>query len=73
MGDIIIVRQTSAIMDQEKLIERIKETFGKLKVLELSRILKKEQFDLPDLICITHHKEEAIAFRAAWILESLYL
>jgi len=60
-------------MDHEKLIERIKETFGKLKVLELSRALRKEQFDLLDLIGITHHKEEAIAFRAAWILENLYL
>jgi len=60
-------------MDREKLIERIKETFGKLKVLELSRVLRKEQFDLLDLIGITHHKEEAIAFRAAWILENLYL
>src|SRR3569623_3697925 len=60
-------------MDREKLIERIKETFGKLKVLELSCILKKEHFDLVDLIRITQHQEEAIAFRAAWILENLYL
>ncbi|HWZ36575.1 MAG TPA: hypothetical protein VNW51_10465 [Mucilaginibacter sp.] len=60
-------------MDQQKLIERIKETIGKLKVLELSNILKKEQFDLRELIQITHHKKEAIAFRAAWILENLYL
>jgi len=30
-------------MDHEKLIEYIKETFGKLKVLELSRVLRKEQ------------------------------
>ena len=42
-------------MDHEKLIERIKETFGKLKVLELSRVLRKEQFDLLDLIGITYH------------------
>lgn len=60
-------------MDQQKLIERIKETFGKLKVLELGAILRKEQFDLRDLIQITHHQDEAIAFRAAWILENLYL
>lgn len=60
-------------MDQQKLIEHIKETFGKLKVLELSRILKKEQFDLRELIQITYHNEEAIAFRAAWIMENLYL
>jgi len=28
---------------------------------------------LCDLILITHHHEEAVAFRAAWILENLYL
>ncbi|GAA4086761.1 hypothetical protein [Mucilaginibacter panaciglaebae] len=60
-------------MNQNQLIERIKETFGKLKVLELSGILKNEQFNLGDLIAVTHHHDEAIAFRAAWILENLYL
>lgn len=60
-------------MNQSQLLESIHQTLGKLKVIELSRILKQEQFNLRDLIDITHYKDEAPAFRAAWILENLYL
>jgi len=60
-------------MDQNQLVARIKKTLTKLKVLELSCILRDEQFNLRDLIAITHYQDEAIAFRAAWILENLYL
>jgi hypothetical protein len=46
---------------------------GKLKVLELSKILKKQQFALRDLIDITFHPDKNIAFRAAWLLENIFL
>ncbi|WP_214070431.1 hypothetical protein [Mucilaginibacter sp. dw_454] len=60
-------------MDQNKLVKQISATLGKLKVIELSRILRDQQFNLRDLIDITHYQDEAIAFRAAWILENLFL
>jgi hypothetical protein len=46
---------------------------GKLKVLELSRILKERQFALRDLIDITFHQDKNIAFRASWLLENIFL
>ena len=45
----------------------------KTKVVKLSAILKKQQFAITDLISITFHPDKNIAFRAAWILENLFL
>ncbi|TWJ00702.1 hypothetical protein JN11_01958 [Mucilaginibacter frigoritolerans] len=57
----------------DNLLEQISDTIGKTKVLELSRILKEEQFDLHNLIELTFHPDKNIAFRAAWILENVFL
>ncbi|MDN3582654.1 hypothetical protein [Mucilaginibacter flavus] len=59
-------------MTQTELIKQISETIGKPKVLELSRILKEQQFALRDIIDITFHADKAISFRAAWILENIF-
>jgi hypothetical protein len=56
-----------------ELIEQVSNTIGKTKVLELTRILKEQQFALRDLIDITFHSDKDVAFRAAWILENLFL
>lgn len=45
----------------------------KVKVVKLSAIIKKQQFALKDLIGITFHQDKNVAFRAAWILENLFL
>lgn len=55
------------------LIQQITNTIGKAKVLELSQILKKQNFALRDLIDLTFYPDKDIAFRAAWILENLFL
>jgi len=39
----------------------------------MSTIIKKQQFSVKDLIDITFHPEKNVAFRAAWILENLFL
>lgn len=56
-----------------QLIKQITSTIGKLKVIELSKILKQQQFALHDLIDITFNGDKNIAFRAAWLLENVYL
>jgi hypothetical protein len=56
-----------------ELIKEISATLVKVKVVKLSAILKKQQFAIPDLINITFHDDKNIAFRAAWILENLFL
>ena len=61
------------MLTADELIKEISTTMVKTKVVKLSIILKKQQFALPDLIDITFHPDKNIAFRAAWILENLFL
>ena len=61
------------MITQTQFIHQISGTIGKTKVLTLSRILKEQQFALRDLVDITFHPDKNIAFRAAWILENLFL
>jgi hypothetical protein len=61
------------MITQEELIKQLSATIGKTKVLELSRILKEQAFALRDLIDITFLPDKDIAFRAAWILENIFL
>jgi hypothetical protein len=61
------------MITQAQLIKQISNTMGKTKVLELSRILKEQQFALHDLIDLTFYADKDIAFRAAWILENIFL
>jgi hypothetical protein len=60
-------------MTRDELTQKIANTIGKLKVLELSRILTEQQFDLHDLIDITFHHDKPLGFRAAWLLENMFL
>ncbi|MFS2185084.1 hypothetical protein ACCC92_00345 [Mucilaginibacter sp. Mucisp84] len=60
-------------MTRDELTQKIANTIGKLKVLELSRILTEQQFDLRDLIEITFHADKPLGFRAAWLLENMFL
>jgi len=60
-------------MNKTELIEQLAATFGKTKVDKLTRILKDSDFSLTDLIDITFHKNKTIAFRAAWLLENVYM
>ena len=57
----------------EQLIEQISPSIGKTKVLSLCKVLKENKFDLADLINLTFHPDMGIGFRAAWILENLFL
>jgi len=54
-------------------LKQISGTIGKTKVLELSRILRERNFALRDLIDLTFTADKDIAFRAAWILENIFL
>ncbi len=61
------------MLSADELIKEISTTLVKKKATKLTAILQKEQFKLPDLIDITFHPDKNIAFRAAWILENLFL
>jgi hypothetical protein len=68
-----IVTSSNYQIEKGRTCKTISNTIGKTKVLELSRILKEQQFALRDLIDITFNIDKDIAFRAAWILENIFL
>lgn len=59
-------------MNRDQLLAVIKTTLKKTKVNDLVNIAVKEDFSIKELIALTFHKDEQIAFRAAWILENIY-
>lgn len=61
------------MLTSEELIKEISTTLTKTKVAKLAAIVEKQQFSLKDIIDITFHPDKNIAFRAAWILENLFL
>ncbi len=61
------------MLSSDQLVKEISATITKSKVVKLRAILEKQQFALPDLIDLTFHPDKNIAFRAAWILENLFL
>ncbi|MDB4927183.1 hypothetical protein [Mucilaginibacter sp.] len=60
-------------MDQAELIKQINATIGKIKVLELGKLLTDNKFNLRDLIAVTLYPDNDIAFRATWLLENVFL
>jgi len=60
-------------MTRAELITQLTATIGKTKVDKLSKILKEQDFALRDLIDITFYTDKTIAFRAAWLLENVFL
>jgi len=61
------------MMTVTELCEQLAATFGKTKVNKLVVILKEKNFALRDLIDLTFNADKTIAFRAAWLLESVFL
>jgi len=61
------------MLTKDGLVTEISKTIVKIKVEKLTAILDKQQFALRDLIDLTFHEDNNIAFRAAWILENLFL
>lgn len=59
------------MLSKDQLIKEISQTLGKTKVLKMCRILKEQHFSLRDIIDITFHTDKVIAFRAAWMLETI--
>ncbi len=60
-------------MKSDGLLTIIKSTLSKKTVDELAEIIVESDFSVQDLIDLTFHKEEKIAFRASWILENVYM
>ncbi|MFC4210261.1 hypothetical protein ACFOWA_03650 [Pedobacter lithocola] len=54
------------------LINLLKNPIGVIQVEELAALSLKDFYTITDLINLSFHKEEQMAFRAAWVLERIY-
>jgi len=61
------------MLTRDELVKEISKTLVKIKVEKLTAIMEQQNFALRDLINITFYPDKNIAFRAAWILENLFL
>jgi hypothetical protein len=73
VNNLQIFKSSNFQIKKMDLLKQLSDTIGKKKVLELSRILKEEHFALRDLIDLTFYSDKDVAFRAAWILENMFL
>jgi len=60
-------------MKIDLLLAAITNTLQKTKVDKLALIVANEGIVITDLIDLTFHKDQKIGFRAAWILEQVYI
>jgi len=60
-------------MTRDELIAQLTTTIGKTKVNKLTQIVRKQRFNLRDLIDLTFYENKTVAFRAAWLLENVFL
>jgi len=60
-------------LTKDELIKQLSTILGKTKVNKLVVLLEEQVFALRDLIDLTFHEDKTIAFRAAWLLENLFL
>lgn len=60
-------------MNQAELIRQLSATIDKAKVIDLSKRLREEKFALSKLVDLTFDKNKQLAFRAAWLLENVFL
>jgi hypothetical protein len=61
------------MLTRDEFLKEISKTLVKTKVMKLTAILEQQKFALNDLVDITFYPDKNIAFRAAWILENLFL
>jgi hypothetical protein len=57
---------------QDQLLNDLKIALPKTKVEHLAYIASKTVAAVKEIIDLTFHEEEQVAFRAAWILENIY-
>lgn len=56
-------------MNKEPLLQEISKAVTKARATALAQLALTDRYSMSDLLSLCYHREKAIAFRAAWILE----
>ncbi len=60
------------MLTHDEIVKQLTTSMGKTTVVELSKKLKKQNFSFRDVIALTFHADKQIAFRAAWLMDTMY-
>ena len=60
------------MLSSDEIIKQLTTSMGKTTVVELSKKLKKQNFAFRDVIDLTFHPDKQVAFRAAWLMDTMY-
>ena len=60
------------MLSRDEIVKQLTTSMGKTTVVELSKTLKKQNFALRDVIDLTFHPDKQVAFRAAWLMDTMY-
>ena len=60
------------MLTREQIVKQLAASMGKTTVVELSKTLKAQNFSFRDVIDLTFHPNKQIAFRTAWLMDTLY-
>jgi hypothetical protein len=60
------------MLTTDQIVKQLTTSMGKTTVVELSQKVKQQNFPYRDIIDLTFHPDKQVAFRAAWLMDSLY-
>jgi hypothetical protein len=60
------------MLSRDDIVKQLTASMGKTTVVELSKTLKKQNFAFCDVIDLTFHPDKQVAFRAAWLMDTMY-
>jgi hypothetical protein len=60
------------MLTRDEIVKQLTTSMGKTTVVTLSEKLKEQKFPYRYVVDITFHPDKQIAFRAAWLMDTLY-
>ena len=60
------------MLSADQIVKQLTTSMGKTTVVELSKLLRQQKFPYRDIIDLTFYPDEQVAFRMAWLMDTLY-
>ncbi|GAB2978010.1 hypothetical protein GCM10027049_11720 [Mucilaginibacter puniceus] len=60
------------MLTHDEIVKQLAISMGKTTVVNLSKKLKEQKFPYRDIIDLTFHPDKQVAFRMAWLMDTLY-
>ena len=60
------------MLTHDQIVKQLTTSMGKPTVVEISKKLKEQDFPFRDVIDLTFHPDKQVAFRMAWLMDTMY-